>query len=69
MQVIFISEHKTKLNYSTYQTIFIAKITKMKFHSEYVYDCIRKTRLYYLLIFLHSSARVRGGGRIFFIFI
>ncbi len=55
-------DHKTKLNYSTYQTKFVEKITKMKLHCEYDYDCIRKTRLYYLLIFLHSSARVSWGG-------
>ncbi len=55
-------EYKTKLNYSTYQTKFDAKKTKMKLHGEYDYDCIRKTRLCYLLIFLYSSARVSGGG-------
>ncbi len=36
----------------------------MKLHGEYDYDCIRKTRLYYLLILRHSSARV-SGGRVF----
>ncbi len=54
-------EHKTKLNYSTNHTKFDAKITKMKLHGEYDYDCIRNTRLYYLLIFLHSSPRVSKG--------
>ncbi len=38
-------EHKTKLNYSTYQTKFDAKMTKMKLHGQYDYDCIRKTRV------------------------
>ncbi len=38
-------EHKTKLNYSTYQTQFDTKMTKIKLNGEYDYDCIRKTRL------------------------
>ncbi len=31
---------KTKLNYSTYQTKFDTKMSKMNLHSEYHYECI-----------------------------
>ncbi len=43
-------EHKTKLNYSTYQTKFKNDRTEMKLHGEYDYKCIRNSLSSYAVL-------------------